>query len=394
MTPRAVHCVHLLATLVFLAGATSALADGPDALPLKDEERILFLGNGFVENDQWHAYLETRLQRRFPDRSLTFRYMGWSGDTVRASARTAGFQVPQGLARLEKETQAQKPTLIFLAYGLNESFDGAKGLADFLKDYDKLLTALEPLKTRLVIVSPAYHEDLGRPFPDPREHNQHLREYTQALKELAQKRKLHFVDLFHPLESAKKTNGKIELTTNGILLTQAGYIVAARAAEEQLGFTPRRWDVIVERTGKISEGTKITSLSAKGNTIRFQAADEMLPVAGDVCQLKVTGLPAGEYTLKIDAEDVLTVTAAEWNRGVKLESGPMFARAEKLRAEIVLRNQLFYRRWRPYNDHSRHWGFIGGDFKLYDQDIAAQEKRIAAARSPQPRTFEIVPKGR
>jgi lysophospholipase L1-like esterase len=362
MTPRAVHCVHLLATLVFLAGATSALADGPDALPLKDEERILFLGNGFVENDQWHAYLETRLQRRFPDRSLTFRYMGWSGDTVRASARTAGFQVPQGLARLEKETQAQKPTLIFLAYGLNESFDGAKGLADFLKDYDKLLTALEPLKTRLVIVSPAYHEDLGRPFPDPREHNQHLREYTQALKELAQKRKLHFVDLFHPLESAKKTNGKIELTTNGILLTQAGYIVAARAAEEQLGFTPRRWDVIVERTGKISEGTKITSLSAKGNTIRFQAADEMLPVAGDVCQLKVTGLPAGEYTLKIDAEDVLTVTAAEWNRGVKLESGPMFARAEKLRAEIVLRNQLFYRRWRPYNDHSRHWGFIGGDF--------------------------------
>ena len=394
MPPRTVLCVHFLATVIFLAGAASTLADGPDTFTLKDQERVLYLGSGFVENDQWHAYLETRLQRRFPDRSLTFRYMGWSGDTVRASARTAGFQVPKGLARLEKETQAQKPTLIFLAYGMNESFDGAKGLADFLKDYDKLLTALAPLKTRLVIVSPAYHEDLGRPFPDPREHNQHLREYTLALQEFARKRKLHFVDLFHPLESAKKANGKIELTTNGILLTRAGYIVAARAAEEQLGFTPCRWDVIVEKTGKISEGTKITTLSAKENTIQFQATDAMLPVTGDVCRLQIGGLGKGDYTLKIDGAEAATLTAAEWSRGVTLGHGPMFAGAEKLRAEIVLRNQLFYRRWRPYNDHSRHWGFIGGDFKLYDQDIAVQEKRIAAARSPQPRTFEIVPKGR
>jgi lysophospholipase L1-like esterase len=393
MTPHAIFYVHLRAIVIFLAGAASALAGAPDALTLKDQERVLWLGSGFVENDQWHAYLETRLQRRFPDRGLTFRYMGWSGDTVRASARTAGFQVPQGLARLEKETQAQKPTLIFLAYGMNESFDGAKGLADFLKDYDKLLKALEPLQARQVIVSPTYHEDLGRPFPDPREHNQHLAEYTQALKELAQKRKVRFVDLFHPLESAKLANGKIELTTNGILLTQAGYIVAARAAEEQLGFTPYRWDAIVERTGKISDGTKITSLSATGSTIRFQATDAMLPVAGDACQLKITGLPAGRFTLKIDGEETATLTAAEWMRGVRFESGPMFAGAEKLRAEIVVRNQLFYRRWRPYNDHSRHWGFIGGDFKLYDQDIAAQEKRIAAARSPVPRTFEIAPKG-
>jgi len=392
MTLRTV--IHMLCLVTFLAGAAPSLADGPDTLSLKDQERILFIGSGFVENDQCHAYLETRLQRRFPDRNLTFRYMGWSGDTVRASARTAGFQVPQGLARLEKETLAQKPTLIFLAYGMNESFDGPKGLADFLKDYDKLLVALTPLQARLVIVSPAYHEDRGRPFPDPREHNQQLADYTQALKELAQKRKLHFIDLFHPLESAKKANAKIELTTNGILLTQAGYAVAAKAAEEQLGYTPYRWDVIADRTGKLSEGTKIASLSATGNTIRFQATDAILPVAGDLCQLKITGLPAGDYTLKIDGVEIVTMAAAQWSRSVNLEHGPMFAGAEKLREAIVLRNQLFYRRWRPYNDHSRHWGFIGGDFKLYDQDIAEQEKRIAALRSPQPRSFEIVPKGR
>ncbi|HZZ80087.1 MAG TPA: SGNH/GDSL hydrolase family protein [Gemmataceae bacterium] len=386
MTLRAVFCVHIIATLLLLFGVAPASADGPDALLLKDQERILFLGSGFVENDLWHAYLETRLQRRFPNRNLNFRYMGWSGDTVRATARTAGFQVPQGLARLEKETQAQKPTLIFLAYGMNESFDGPKGLADFRRDYDKLLTALGPLRARVVIVSPTYHEDLGRPFPDPGEHNKHLLEYALTLKELAQKRKLCFVDLFHALEAAKKANPRIELTTNGILLTKAGYIVAAKAIEEQLGFTPYRWNVIVEGT---SEGTKIGTLTTKRRAVRFEATDTMLPVAGDDCRLTITDLPDGNYTLKIDGDTILTATSSAWGKGVNLEA---FAGSEKLRAEIVQRNQLFYRRWRPYNDHSRHWGFIGGDFKLYDQDIAAQEKRIAAARTPQPRTFEIAPK--
>ena len=91
----------LLPTVLLLLGCTTPLLAGvPAPLSLHEGERILFLGNGFVESDQGHAYFETRLQRRFPKQALTFRYMGWSGDTVRGSARTAGFQVPQGLARL------------------------------------------------------------------------------------------------------------------------------------------------------------------------------------------------------------------------------------------------------------------------------------------------------
>src|SRR5438046_1933512 len=158
--------VRTLAALVLMlvASTAAAMAGAAPKLDLKEGDRILFLGNGLVENDQRHAYLETRLQRRFPNRALTFRYMGWSGDTVRGSARTAGFQVPQGLARLEKEVLALKPTVIFLAYGMNESFDGPDALADFLRDYDKLLKTIAPLKARLVILSPTYHEDLGRPF--------------------------------------------------------------------------------------------------------------------------------------------------------------------------------------------------------------------------------------
>ena len=127
---------RIVALALFLGCNGAACADGP--FLLNDGARVLFVGNGFVENDQWNAHFETRLQRRLSDRSVTFHYMGWSGDTVRGSARTAGFQVPQGLARLEKETKALKPTVLFLAYGMNESFDGPQALPDFLKDYGRL----------------------------------------------------------------------------------------------------------------------------------------------------------------------------------------------------------------------------------------------------------------
>lgn len=377
--------------MLLLLGTATITADTPAALPVREGDLILFLGNGYVENDQWHAYFEARLQRRFP--KLTFRYMGWSGDTVRASARTAGYQVPQGLARLEKDALALKPTVIFLAYGMNESFDGPEALPGFLEDYARLLKTLAPLHARLVILSPTYHEDLGQPFPDPAEHNQRLREYIKALKGFTGERKLPFVDLFHPLESTKNAEPKVRLTTNGILLTEIGYIVAASAAEEQLGFAPQHWYVNMDRAGKVvsSAGTKLASISTAAAGIRFQASDTMLPEADfpAVRKLRITGLLPGVYNLKIDDQVILQAEARQWQRGVDIFKGPMFDDAEKLRAAIVLRNQLFYRRWRPYNDHSRHWGFIGGDFKLYDQDIAAQEKHIADLRKPRPRIFEI-----
>jgi lysophospholipase L1-like esterase len=380
------------ACAIFLGCAGAALADSP--FSLNDGDRILFVGNGFVENDQWNAYFEARLQRRLSDRNLTFRYMGWSGDTVRGSARTAGFQVPQGLARLEKEAKAQQPTVIFLAYGMNESFDGPQALPEFLKDYDKLLKALAPLKARFVIVSPTYHEDRGRPFPDPGEHNRHLEQFTKALKAFTEERKLTFVDLFHPLATAKKADAARQLSTNGILLTEAGYALAGTATEEQLGFESHRWEVTLDRAGKVagSIGTKLTAVTAKADSIRFQAADVLLPIAGDVHRLRITGLPPGDYVLKIDGENVFHAAATAWQDGVPIDKGPMFADGEKLREAIVLRNQLFYRRWRPYNDHSRHWGFIGGDFKLYDLDLGKQEKRIAALRSPRPHRYEIIRK--
>src|SRR5438552_764543 len=121
--------------LGLLIAACGPDASGPAArFALKDGDRVVFLGSGFIEQERLHGRLETLLTSRHPDARLLFRNLGWAGDTVRGAARTGGYQNPDGLARLLKEVRDLKPTVVFLGYGMNESFDGARGLARFIAD--------------------------------------------------------------------------------------------------------------------------------------------------------------------------------------------------------------------------------------------------------------------
>src|SRR5438034_816308 len=58
---------------------------------LRDGDRVLFLGNTLIERDRYYGYLETLLTSRFHGRHMTFRNMGWSGDTVDIQERPLNF---------------------------------------------------------------------------------------------------------------------------------------------------------------------------------------------------------------------------------------------------------------------------------------------------------------
>src|SRR5262245_25546131 len=112
-------------------------ASGPaERFTLRDGDRVVFLGGGFIEQERLHGHLEARLTARHPFAAIHFRNLGWGGDTVRGGARTSGYQNPEGLARLLKEARELKPSVLFLGYGMNESFAGPQGLAGFLADYE------------------------------------------------------------------------------------------------------------------------------------------------------------------------------------------------------------------------------------------------------------------
>jgi lysophospholipase L1-like esterase len=382
--------VSLLAVLALAPGSPAA---GP--LALKDGDRVALLGSALVEQEQFHGYLETRLTRRFPAASLTFRNLGWSGDTVQGVARTAGLGNPEGLERLLKEVRALKPTVLFLGYGSNESFAGAAGLPGFLEGYNHLLDRLAPLKARAILLSPAFHEDLGRPFPDPAAHNRDLEQYTAALRKLAARRRLLFVDLFHPLLREKRKEPRRRLSTNGLLPSKAGYRLLAAEVERQLLGPAPPWEVELDHSGKVLavQGARVAGVSADGKGLRFEIQPALLPPPdgeGRGPFLRIRGLGPGNHVLRIGGREVRAGPAALWERGVRLEPDPGQGQAERLRAAVVIKGELFSRRWRPFNDFAEHWGYIGGDARQYDAQVAAQEAAIARLRRPAPLRCEIV----
>jgi hypothetical protein len=208
---------------------------------LKDGDRVLFVGGTLIEREGQLGYIETVLTSRFPDRTVTFRNLGQSADTVRADARNlnAGWAdfgpAEQGFKRLQKLVGETKPTVIVANYGMTESFDGPKGLENFVKGYERLLDMMVKAagtSPRVVLISPNYHEDLGRPLPDPSEHNRNLEQYRDAIRKLAEQRQYRFVDLF---EVTKTRSGNQPLTSNGIHPTEHGYRVMALRLADALG---------------------------------------------------------------------------------------------------------------------------------------------------------------
>ncbi|MDA0832264.1 MAG: SGNH/GDSL hydrolase family protein [Planctomycetota bacterium] len=198
---------------------------------LLDGDRVVMIGGTFIEREQRESYIETALTAHYPDRNITFRNLGWSGDTVRAESRGI-FDPPEvGYQRLMEQVTELKPTVVMLFYGNNESFAGDKGLPQFEHDYRKLLDDLSVAASNpvFVLVSPHRHMKAGNALPDPTKNNQHLKMYSLAIERLAHERDSTFVDMYKPL-----TSGEWIESENGIHLTPTGYSRASIVFCERL----------------------------------------------------------------------------------------------------------------------------------------------------------------
>ena len=218
-----------LAALFSLAGRASdgdldpRLRVGLTAQPaeprfeLQDGDRIVWIGSTIVEREQRYGFWETALHAAFPDKQFTHRNLGWSGDTVYGDAR-AGFETPaKGFKDLVKLTLDLKPTVIFVSYGANESFEGEAGLSKFEKGLDTLLDALKPAKARLVLFSPAALYGGIRGVDVVGRHKQ-LHQYADVIRKTAAARGAFFADL------QEKTLGiSVVVTDNGVHPTEDGY---------------------------------------------------------------------------------------------------------------------------------------------------------------------------
>jgi putative heme-binding domain-containing protein len=221
----------MLALLVATLAAPSLSAQ---TLELKPGDRIALIGNTLADRMQHDGWLETYLLSRFPNHSLVFRNLGFSGDELTTRLRSAGFGSPnEWLAKT-------KTDVVFAFFGYGESFAGAQGLDKFKQDLTTFITDTRKQKyngtspPRIVLFSPVAHENLKNPhLVDGIENNKRLALYTAAMAEVAKANKVPFVDLFHPtLEQYSKLTAP--LTVNGIHLNEHGNEAVAKIADQSL----------------------------------------------------------------------------------------------------------------------------------------------------------------
>jgi lysophospholipase L1-like esterase len=222
----------LLLLLLCLVPASSLAAD---RFELRDGDRVVWIGNTLVEREQRYGYWEALLTQSLPDRTVTFRNLGWSGDTVWCESRGSFDPPEKGFQRLIDGVKGLKPTVLFICYGANESFDGPQGLPRFRQGLERLLDALAVTKARVVLFSPLPMESLGSPLPDVAAQNRNLELYAKEIGKVAEKRGHFFADLFSLVRDMKKDK---PLTDDGLHLTDYGYRKTASTLGLAFVFTP------------------------------------------------------------------------------------------------------------------------------------------------------------
>ncbi|RUL88317.1 SGNH/GDSL hydrolase family protein [Tautonia sociabilis] len=440
-----------LAIALGLAGALAALPhqdDGPDGRPpieLREGDRIVLLGDALIERMQDFGDLEAILTAAHPDQTITFRNLGWSGDTVFGEAR-AGFGTPEdGFKELVAQVEAAAPSLLIVGYGANESWAGEQGLPRFREGYGRLLDALEATGAReIVLLSP-----IAQRGPNPLDpfgelpHNRDIQRYAEAIGQISRERGHRFIDLFtamtnRPTRSlADIKDGtpppmiplSVSYSDDGIHLDEPGQESLARWLSDRLfgavSGAPHARITVGEQIAIEATHGSIADVTLIPGGIRFQFKRTSLPdrepALGSMAQgtIRVDGLPEGLYRVSCDGEPLraghgtipppfddrlgdhgdsgatrvgITVVPGSF----PVEIAPDREQFEALRRAIIAKNRLYFHRYRPQNStylfgfRKHEQGNNAVEVEQFERLVAEAEAEIARLKVPAPHEYQLV----
>ncbi len=237
--------------------ATATAAEKAPMFELREGDRVVFLGDTFMEREQQFGWIELMLTTRFPDRNVTFRNLGWSADTPAGDSRfglsllQAGHEpADEGWNQLVKQLEFTKPTVVFVGYGMASSLHGEAGLPKFKADYNRLLDTIEKISpgVRFILLGPLQHDTTfsgirsGVTREDEKKQNNVLAALSATVEEIAGKRNTRFVSLDR-LSGSSNTYR----TENGIHLTSYGYEIASQAIQDALRLKGPAWNSVRAR---------------------------------------------------------------------------------------------------------------------------------------------------
>lgn len=324
-----------LIVIVPVIAVTLAFAQQPFAL--KDTDTVAMLGDSITAQHLHSNYIEAYVLTRYPGWQLRFRNAGVGGDTV-----------PRGLARLDYDVLAWKPSIVTIELGMNDA-GSPSSVGPYLGQMKVLIGRIRAAGAQPVFITASPVND-GTSSANLTGRNLTLDKMATEIVKLAQAEKLPVTDQFHAVfdlwgANKAKADG-VNLQGDGVHPGPPGQLTMAWACLKGLGMPA----LVSEAKIGVAEGKtlaandcQITDLKCTPDSVRFSRLDKCLPMpipdnardglklvplAADLSHygLAVTGLKAGQYDVKIDGVTVATATADELAAGLELgvmDKGPV-----------------------------------------------------------------------
>ncbi len=366
-------------------------------------------------------FTETYVMTRFPQMRVTFVNSGVSGD------RVTGGQGGSIYVRLQRDVFAYKPTVMTIMLGMNdgayrafdqEIFDAYAGGYRHIIQMAK--QAVPGIRLTLIRLSP--YDDVTRPLTFAGGYNKVLVRYGEFVEELGQDEGFTLADLntsvvaalseCHSLgpEGAQKFIPDREHPGPGGHLLMAEALLKAWKAPAVVAAV--EIDAASKRAVR-QDNTQIADLETS-DRITWTELDRALPMplssedqsvalalrssdfveALDQEPLKITGLTAARYTLKVDGSGLGSFTKEQLAAGINLATlpTPMAKQAARVHDLTVRHNLLHFARWRMVQLNLRNIPAAHTQAAVDALDALEEEviQRQRAAAHPNPHRYELI----
>lgn len=428
------------AALALLFAAAAPYSTRAAEFPLKDGDTWVMAGDSITAQHLHSNYYEAFCYARYPKLTFRFRNSGVGGDTI-----------PKVLARFDWDLAPWKPTVISVELGMNDQ--GGFSVEQFIANMGKLSERIKAVPARPVFFSPSpmNNGDTGAKIGG----NTKLHQFSVALKTFSAAQGAPYADQFHPLLDVWGANKPREALANVLPPLRAlakddnlagveplraflaaqdsspvrpvsmqgdpvhpgpnGQLTMAAALLKELGAEGFVSSATLDAQGKVTEAKAcvVENVKSENGKLTFDRLDETLPfpIPDDAravlplyppilelsqYTLKVTGLTAERYDLKVNNTAVATVSARDLAQGVNLTSfgqGAIAAQGKAILAEVGAKEGLVGQ-WRgqartatapdaPADVKER--------FAALTKQVEAADAKIRAAAQPKKLHFELTP---
>ncbi|MEQ8785490.1 MAG: SGNH/GDSL hydrolase family protein [Pirellulaceae bacterium] len=426
--------------------AESPYAPIHDRIELADGDTLVFLGDSITHQCLYTQYIEDFFYTRYPHTRIRFHNSGVGGD-----------KAGDALARFDEDVARYKPKYVTILLGMNDGrytrFE--QDIVDtYERDMTTLLDQLAEIGATAVPMSPTIYDSRASRIRSKGE-NDGLREkyyngvlayYGAWLRERALERGLGYVDMYSPLNNLtleqRKTDPEFTLVADAVHPGAAGQAVMAFAVLNDMHVNRQVSRLTVQRNAKSqwqvnAPRGEVSDVAATDGGLSFTYLAPCLPwvlpeeaalgyeltKAGHKMsneQLRVAGLAAGKYELRIDGESVGAYSQQQLNFKIELQSNRKTPQYQQALAVALLNKQRndevvrpLRNLWRKQRDQYRQQQALAenmdknvvaqkqAEYQKWREEFHAEierlealsadfEKKIYAAAQPKPRRYELV----